>query len=199
MMGFATGASVEIFTGVPTLRQLGLETPNGDLFAALCLLIGGATLFGTARTLYRLQIGDMTMLEFSRYANYFGLTAERVAELESARRKRAGDFTSADKLDVIGAAKMEGTLADEILSVPVGQSTPLNAPAAAAAAAIASIPTQAEFERMYAKEVELTNGRWAMLGFAALIITEAQSGLGLIGQLELMLKTVGVLGTQSGF
>lgn len=47
MLGFAAGAGDEMVTGVPTLRQLGLITPNPDLFLTLSLLIGGVTLFAT--------------------------------------------------------------------------------------------------------------------------------------------------------
>jgi len=144
----------------------------------------------------------MTLREFGRYANFFGLSAERTAMMEAAARKRDGDFLGADKPSAIDAAKAEGTIADELLAVPVGQSAPLSAEAtaaSAAAAAYAAMPTLEEIERAFAKEVELTNGRWAMLGFAALILVEAQSGLGLVGQLEAALKFAGVLGPHSGF
>ena len=47
MLGFAAGVGDEMVTGVPTLRQLGLITPNPDLFLTLSLVIGGVTLFAT--------------------------------------------------------------------------------------------------------------------------------------------------------
>ena len=199
MAGFATGAGVELVTGVPTLRQLGLETPNPDLFLVMSALIGGATMLATARTLYRLQSGDMTLREFGRYASFFGLSTERAAMMEAAQRKRSGDFTSADSIAAVETAKAEGTIADSVLAVPVGQTSPLETAASAAAAAYSALPTLAEIETAYAKEVELTNGRWAMLGFASLILVEANTGLGLAGQLEAAAKFVGLLGPHSGF
>ena len=198
MAGFAMGAGCEILTGTTTLRQLGLETPNPDLATLLFAVLGGTTLVATARTLIRLQTGDMTIREFNRYANYFGLSAEKTAAIESMQRKRAGDFTSADRLAAVADAKTEGTLADELLQVPVGQSQPLAA-APSAATAYADMPTMEAIEAAYAKDVEITNGRWAMLGFAALICIEAQTGLGLVGQLEAYAKFMGILGAQSGF
>jgi Chlorophyll A-B binding protein len=51
----------------------------------------------------------------------------------------------------------------------------------------------------YARQVELTNGRWAMLGFLAAIVVEAATGQGIFGQLIMWLKWVGLLGEASGF
>ena len=77
-----------------------------------------------------------------------------------------------------------------------------------AAAPVAAAPTaepiitqadMAAFELAYSKNVELTNGRWAMMGFAAAIITEAATGNGIIGQGIVYAKALGVLGPDSGF
>jgi hypothetical protein len=189
MVGFLAGAGNEIVTGTPTLRQIGLMTPNPDLFTVLAVLMGGATLLATAQTLVALQNGTMPARSFYRYASFFGLSAERIAEQEAAERKRAGDFTSALKADDVAAAKAEGSLADSVLT---GEAAPAAARVAAAAPAMAS-------DEVFAKDVERTNGRWAMLGFASLILTEANTGSGLVGQLEMYAKFVGLLGTQSGF
>lgn len=51
----------------------------------------------------------------------------------------------------------------------------------------------------YAREVEITNGRWAMLGFLAAITVEAATGKGILSQLIYYAKLSGLLGQQSGF
>lgn len=51
----------------------------------------------------------------------------------------------------------------------------------------------------YAKGVELSNGRWAMIGFLAAILVEAGTGNGIIGQLIAFAKFTGLLGPMSGF
>lgn len=52
---------------------------------------------------------------------------------------------------------------------------------------------------VYAKQVELDNGRWAMLGFLTAIIVEAATGNGIIMQLIQEAKWAGLLGPNSGF
>lgn len=51
----------------------------------------------------------------------------------------------------------------------------------------------------YAKQVELSQGRWAMLGFLTAILVEASTGHGILGQLVDYLKFSGLLGAESGF
>jgi hypothetical protein len=51
----------------------------------------------------------------------------------------------------------------------------------------------------YARQVEIANGRWAMLGFLAAIVVEAATGQGIFGQLIMWFKWVGLLGEASGF
>ena len=51
----------------------------------------------------------------------------------------------------------------------------------------------------YARDVEITNGRWAMLGFLAAITVEAATGKGILSQLIYYAKLSGLLGQQSGF
>ena len=46
---------------------------------------------------------------------------------------------------------------------------------------------------------ELTNGRFAMLGFASAILTEAATGNGIVGQGIVYAKALGLLGPDSGF
>lgn len=54
-------------------------------------------------------------------------------------------------------------------------------------------------EMAYARNVELTNGRWAMIGFLSCIVVEAATGRGILGQLFLYFKLSGLLGEASGF
>ena len=51
----------------------------------------------------------------------------------------------------------------------------------------------------YARGVELTNGRWAMLGFLAAISVEAATGKGIISQIIWYAKLSNLLGPNSGF
>eukprot|EP00798_Chlamydomonas_sp_ICE-L_P022795 gene22795-29963_t len=51
----------------------------------------------------------------------------------------------------------------------------------------------------FARDVEITNGRWAMLGFLASIVVEAATGKGILGQVIIYLKLSGALGDKSGF
>lgn len=202
MLGFATGSTVELVTGKPTLQQLGVDTPSTEVLTVLGLFLGAATVFGTARTLFRLQSGDLTLADFKRYANFFGLDAENVAIAEALKRKKQGDFTAADSLAAIEETKASGLPADALLMA--AQTSDVAAePAASESAAPAAAPvarmTAEQIEEAYSKEVELTNGRYAMLGFAALILGEAATGNGLVGQLETYGKMLGMLGPNSGF
>jgi len=54
-------------------------------------------------------------------------------------------------------------------------------------------------ELAYAKDVEMRNGRWAMLGFATAIVVEAGTGMGILPQLITYFKIIGLLGPDSGF
>ncbi len=201
MMGFATGVTVELSTGQPILQQLGLTTPDSTIFTALATAIGGATLFATARTLLRLTGGDMTVGELRRYSNFFGLDAEKIAEKESRERKAGGDFTSATDLNAIDAARAAGSPADAALMTADATAVASGAEAAAAAPAAARAPPKSaeDFEREYARGVEVENGRWAMVGFALAILIEAATGNGVVAQLEGYAKAAGLLGAQSGF
>eukprot|EP00879_Flechtneria_rotunda_P024516 GHRR01025992.1.p1 GENE.GHRR01025992.1~~GHRR01025992.1.p1 ORF type:complete len:112 (+),score=49.18 GHRR01025992.1:308-643(+) len=54
-------------------------------------------------------------------------------------------------------------------------------------------------ELAYARQVELTNGRYAMLGFLSAVLVEAVTGKGIIMQVIMYLKLSGLLGAASGF
>ncbi|GBF99882.1 hypothetical protein Rsub_12678 [Raphidocelis subcapitata] len=55
------------------------------------------------------------------------------------------------------------------------------------------------YESKYAREVEVTNGRAAMVGFLAAVMVEAATGHGIILQLIDFFKFTGFLGPASGF
>ena len=61
MMGFLTSLLEEFWTGKGTLQQIGFTTPSGDLFTAICLLAGGATLIGTISTLSKATGGKLSL------------------------------------------------------------------------------------------------------------------------------------------
>lgn len=57
----------------------------------------------------------------------------------------------------------------------------------------------ANAEMAYARNIELQNGRAAMLGFLAAVLVEAGTGKGILMQIIMWLKIVGLLGAASGF
>jgi hypothetical protein len=57
----------------------------------------------------------------------------------------------------------------------------------------------ANAEMRYARDIELQNGRAAMLGFLAAVVVEAATGKGILMQLIMWFKLMGLLGAQSGF
>ena len=59
--------------------------------------------------------------------------------------------------------------------------------------------TRCKTDLCYHCTSQLQNGRWAMIGFLACIIVEAATGRGIIGQVFLYLRAVGLLGEASGF
>jgi hypothetical protein len=54
-------------------------------------------------------------------------------------------------------------------------------------------------ELRYARSVELSNGRSAMVGFLAAVLVEAATGKGILMQLLMWGKFSGLLGAESGF
>lgn len=54
-------------------------------------------------------------------------------------------------------------------------------------------------ELAYARNIELQNGRAAMLGFLAAVLVEAATGKGILLQLIMWFKLMGLLGAASGF
>lgn len=211
MMGFASGLFVELATGKGILKQVGIETPNKGIFILLAVLIGGGTLVGTGTTITKVLTGTMSDESIADYASFLGLKGERKAlKAESDEMKKNGDFTSIQSMEEVEEARSSiETPADKFLGQdnindientssamksddPFEQS--LNA------TEIDSYARRSELaEEAYAKDVELTNGRWAMIGFATAIIVEAATGQGIIGQLIGYGKLSGLLGDMSGF
>lgn len=52
-------------------------------------------------------------------------------------------------------------------------------------------PPTADLSCRYAREVELSNGRAAMLGFLAGVVMEALTGRGIMGQVRYLSKPIG--------
>ncbi|KAI8475645.1 MAG: hypothetical protein J3K34DRAFT_403970 [Monoraphidium minutum] len=74
-----------------------------------------------------------------------------------------------------------------------------NVPQAAKGDILAEPMFSTSFEKQYARDVEVTNGRAAMLGFLAAVLVEAATDKGIIMQIIMWLKITGFLGAASGF
>lgn len=224
MMGFVSSIVVEAATGRGTLQQLGLYTPSSGLLTAMLVLFGGATAVGSVVTVQSLLTKKMSRKEVERYKVFLGLTKEDDWMADSAARSMKGrpDFATPN-IDTaeIEAARSAGMPADRFVAVDAqpgaeaaaremkaGVATAVQDPPAstsgrAPAAATARAPTMQDLygvdDLSYAKSVELSNGRAAMMGFLAAILVEAGTGKGIILQIIMYLKWSGILGPMSGF
>lgn len=219
MAGFLVSVVEEFWTGKGTLQQIGLSTPSVPLAAIIGILGGGATLLATGNTLVKAQSGQMEPQQLERYKSFLGIQPDAEIDAEADALKRKGDFTSPDSYKDIAEAKAEGTPADRFLNRD-GEESEANQAARelkeqeqrsrdadkkgpslslASRADVVEQTTQQAAEWRYARQVEITNGRWAMIGFFACIIIEALTGRGIIGQVILYLKALNILGPQSGF
>jgi hypothetical protein len=61
--GFALGVGFELLTGVPTLQQIGIVTPNPTLGKLLIVLPTGLSFIFLGRTLDRARKGKMSPIE----------------------------------------------------------------------------------------------------------------------------------------
>ena len=131
--------------------------------------------------------------------------------------KRKGDFTTPGlnqaALEAAQAASkpVDAFLSTNEVSEAQDASREMKASTSGAAPSVGtpSIATQKQSaEEMYfgatgelafARGIEITNGRWAMMGFLIAILVEASTGQGILGQLILWAKWTGLLGDQSGF
>ena len=198
MAGFTVGVVEEMITGQPMLEQIGLTSgaPIDALLAALVLAMCTPTAILSAKTLVDAQTGQMSIRQFQRWSKLFGLNTENDAEVVAYMKKADG---------LAGALRLR----DETTSGG-GQELPLSdAPSCALPREDASLgycvwesrterEIEADASMAYAREVEINNGRWAMVGFAAAICAEAASGGGVFSQLTWVCKAAGLLGLESG-
>lgn len=182
MSGFLIGVADELVTGQGILEQVGLMDgsglPNPSIFSALCLALLVPTAIATVNTLSKVSKGDMSLAQFKGYAKFFGLDTEEDAKIISTMNKLALKDS------------MKGlTYEDSSLTAEDAARCDLTARAPRSAW---PRPSGAERSMMaeldYAKGVEMTNGRWAMLGFALAITIEAGTGAGVVDQIMFYLS-----------
>eukprot|EP00879_Flechtneria_rotunda_P002384 GHRR01002579.1.p1 GENE.GHRR01002579.1~~GHRR01002579.1.p1 ORF type:complete len:317 (+),score=118.88 GHRR01002579.1:1383-2333(+) len=171
---------------------LGLNNPNDFMQAAAAMK----------------QKGDFTSLSRDTAAiqavRAQGMPADKVLGLNdvsqaelAAREMKASDNGVLTLTKQQEARQVAATAAEQkvVKSGPTGSSVSL--------AAKADILEQDMFssnsELAYARQVELTNGRYAMLGFLSAVLVEAVTGKGIIMQVIMYLKLSGLLGAASGF
>merc|ERR1711906_104193 len=201
--------------------------PNPIALAFLTALIVGGTGYGSAKTLASAQNGTMTLRTFKRWCDLLGADQDAVAEklrvdltkMESAGKSQAdilstvtkdGSVTFAEsdsatallsmdaKAEAFAAAeKMKAenaTVAVSFSTDELDASSPnVNLPP------LKPVGGGVSADMKYALDVEMNNGRWAMMGFALAVWTEACTGQGIMGQLVFAAKATGVLGPDSGF
>lgn len=223
MMGFTVGLAEEIATGQGILAQINVSAPgvpNPIALAFLTALIVGGTGYGSAKTLASAQNGTMTLRTFKRWCDLLGADQDEAARALSVdiKKMERNGFLAPDDLAAIAEARRSNP-ADAVLSMD-GKAEAMAAAAAmkiaaaeAGEAAEASmmerdlavgmppmeIGAGVDAEMRYALDVEMNNGRWAMLGFALAVFLEASTGNGIMGQLIGYAKALGVLGPDSGF
>jgi len=100
-------------------------------------------------------------------------------------------LTKADEAQQVAAAAAESKAAP----TPAGPAVSLSARSDIMEQGMFS----ANAEMAYARSIELSNGRAAMLGFLAAVLVEAATGKGILMQIIMWLKLVGLLGAASGF
>eukprot|EP00854_Cymbomonas_tetramitiformis_P023264 gene23264-28156_t len=237
MLGFTIGLEEEFRTSNGVLAQLSLVqdgAPDLALFSTLLGVMDGASLVGTVLTLVKLQKGDMTVSQFTNYANFFGLKQEQAAKFAAMKLKEDGDFTSPDSMYDIETARKtmpaDTFLAQDNISEVETSSQTMKSDAGildqldvkeidSAASKLKEVEnvsqpgqqpdavwlpetaseTPSYDELSYAKNVEVVNGRWAMIGFALTILIESATGFGTLPQLFFYIKMTGRLGADSGF
>ncbi|GIL48911.1 hypothetical protein Vafri_5322 [Volvox africanus] len=227
MIGFVSSIVVEFATGKGTLAQIGLPAPSTPLLAAMVVLFGGATVVGSVVTVQQLLGRKMSRTQLERYRSFLGLSAKDDWMTDKAMRdmKRRPDFASPG-LDMVAIEEVrrQGMPADRFLAMDgvasTAQLTAEDTKAESSSVAVAEVagprsetpvtpaPAKPQItmdelygldEGKYAREVELSNGRAAMLGFLAAILVEAATGKGIILQIITYLKWSGLLGPMSGF
>merc|ERR1712032_4110 len=176
MTGFAIGVATEILTGRGILEQVGLMedgAPAPTLFIVLVALIGGTSLLASVKTIYDVvsKKAVPTWKEVpGRYANSPVLPS---------------DVTSMDQSSEGDEKKAAAMLTNDASTISSDEDPEIEIP---------TIKVE-----QYATKVEISNGRWAMVGFATAILIEAATGNGIIPQLLTYGQLSGILGPESGF
>lgn len=226
MMGFVISIVQEFITSKGTLAQINLMDGSGQpdfaVLGLLCAVFGGATLWASVTTLNKIRNKELSPMDVARYKNFLALNNEKAQKEAAAAMKAAGDFTTpGNNMAAIKASKAEGAPVDAFLSTNelaeggaaaskmkadgVAAQEPTVSPQGPAL----SLEKRKEIEDMlmfspdaelaFAQQVELTNGRSAMMGFLAAVLVEAATGKGIIMQIIMWLKLTGFLGAESGF
>ena len=215
MAGFTVGFAEELWTGEGILAQIGIATPNPILTAILALFFVGGSAAGAAQTLAKAQNGEMSYAMFKRYVEFFGADTDSVAaklsiDVKKMEARGQFGFLGPDDMAEIAAAK-SATPADKVLSMDdraaaaeaakmkAQQQFDLDAMGPPPGGVSADRPLSVSAELNYALDTEMTNGRWAMIGFAAAVAIESATGQGIMGQLIFYAKATGLLGADSGF
>merc|ERR1711994_202091 len=220
---FATGKGILMQLGLCD------GSPNYAVFAVLMAALVASVGTSTTKTLFDVQNGSMNASQLKRYAQFFGIndkavedaskrlkkfgdftSPDNVRDIDNARANMPADRVLAiDSLEAStsAAADMKGG------NGPFSQLGVVEIDAAAANMKAVDTPSTvtkgiwqtdsagltAIDELAYAKDVEMRNGRWAMVGFATAILVEAGTGMGILPQLIFYFKLIGLLGPDSGF
>lgn len=172
MLGFATGVIDEVITGQPILQQIGVPSPSTHVFEILLVVMGGAVLIAAADTLIRLETGALPETDVERYRHF---AAHPLGEDELETPTTSGSVP-------LAAFSLNGE----------GQDSP-DAPEPIALQWISDMDIAA-IEAKQARDQEIANGRWAMIGFASAILIEAATGTGVIGQGAYYARVFGLIG-----
>lgn len=229
MMGFTTSIIEEAITKKGTLGQIGFITPSPPLFITISGAATVATFVALAVTFYNASTGKMTARDAQRYRGFLGINKEdkNIADSQNTM-KTQGDPVSrvigpdnlkdiaqarkdipADKLLNFDDRSEANSSAEQYKDAEQNKFQRDNADKKGMPGPNMSLAYRDdEIERQnfaneatlrYARDVEITNGRWAMLGFLAAITVEAATGKGILSQLIYYAKLSGLLGQQSGF
>lgn len=175
MIGFFGCAAADLATGMGPLEQVGL-TPSTELATVFLSLISSATAVGLAVTLAKAQKGDLKNVEKTWYGKLFGFDSKSQEEVYEAidAPKPIDNLLTFDEIDTPAEKPEtdEPELAKDIIAAR---------------------------DLQFMKDTEVTNGRWAMIGFAAYVCMEASGYGNILGQFVYYCKAIGLLGPQSGF
>lgn len=193
MIGFAASIIGEFKTGQGALGQIGLSTPSTPLLVAICVLALGGSVVGTVLTGKKMVEKKMSKTEVARYKNFLRLNEDEDERRDAARAMKGLAPMAAE------STSMDSSTVDPEAAAAAEAAAEADKKAAAKKVAIQEMYPGEANDLAYARDVELTNGRWAMIGFLASIMVEASNGSGILGQTIVYLKLSGMLGDKSGF